>query len=99
MSLDVPEPVAAYFAAKPCFAEDAVVHDEGGIYRGRAAIQQWLEETTRKYNFTSQPLAVERAGEKWVVSSRVSGDFPGSPVELQYAFGLTGDQIAELEIS
>ena len=99
MSLDLPEPVAAYFAAEPCFAEDAVVHDEGGTHRGRAAIQQWRQESARKYNYTSQPLAVEKSGQKWLVTSRVSGDFPGSPVELQYAFQLTGDQIVQLDIS
>jgi hypothetical protein len=32
------------------------------------------------------------------ILARVSGDFPGSPVELQHAFRLDGDQIASLEI-
>jgi len=100
MTLDLPKPVAAYFAAEiDCFAEDAVVHDEGGTHRGRAAIRQWREETAGKYNFTSEPLALERAGEKWVVRSRVTGNFPGSPVELDYAFRLADDQIVELNIS
>jgi hypothetical protein len=30
---------------------------------------------------------------------RVSGNFPGSPVELRYVFTLDGEKIARLEIS
>jgi hypothetical protein len=32
------------------------------------------------------------------VRARVSGHFPGSPVELRYAFTLHGGKIARLEI-
>lgn len=103
MSLNLPEPVAAYFAADlsyaDCFAEDAVVRDEGNTHNGRAAILQWRAESARRFSYTSQPFAVEKAGEKWLVSSRVSGDFPGSPVELEYAFRLSDQQIVELTIS
>jgi hypothetical protein len=47
MSIELPKPVAAYFAAESaadasalarCFASDGVVHDEGGAFTGRAAI-------------------------------------------------------------
>lgn len=31
--------------------------------------------------------------------SRVSGDFPGSPIDLRYVFTLTGGKIERLEIS
>ena len=33
-----------------------------------------------------------------VVVGKVSGDFPGSPVDLEHAFKLNGDKIASLEI-
>jgi hypothetical protein len=33
------------------------------------------------------------------VTGRVTGDFPGSPVDLQYRFTLEGDKIARLEIA
>jgi hypothetical protein len=33
------------------------------------------------------------------VNSRVTGDFPGSPIELRYRFTLAGDEIARLEIA
>jgi len=35
---------------------------------------------------------------KTVVTGRLTGEFPGSPVELQFVFGLEGDRISSLEI-
>ena len=35
---------------------------------------------------------------KTVVTSRVAGNFPGSPVNLEYVFGLERDKITSLEI-
>ena len=103
MSLALPQPLAAYFAADltsaDCFHQEAVVRDENATHRGRAAIQRWREESARKYNYSVQPLAVRREDQRWLVSSRVTGNFPGSPVELQYAFQLADSQIVELEIS
>ena len=107
MSLVLPKPIAAYFAAEnsddteallQCFAEHAVVRDEGQTIEGLAAIKQWHVETKKKYHHTVQPIdAVERAG-KTVVIGKVSGNFPNSPVTLDYIFGLEGEKIASLEI-
>jgi ketosteroid isomerase-like protein len=106
MSLDLPTPIAAYFAADKgdgdavarCFAERAVVKDEGHTYNGRAAIRQWKADTSAKYNYTSTPVGAEYKGGKTVVTSHLVGDFPGSPVDLRYFFVLEGDEIASLEI-
>jgi len=106
MTLDLPGPIAAYFAADKedgaavarCFTEDAVVKDEGRTYRGRAAIRQWKEEASARYQYTSEPLASEPRDGTVVVSSRLTGTFPGSPVNLRFFFVLEGDQIASLEI-
>jgi hypothetical protein len=106
MTLDLPGPVAAYFAADReggaavarCFAEVAVVKDEGRTYRGRAAIRQWKEEVSTKYQYTSEPLACEARDGTVVVTNRLTGTFPGSPVDLRFFFVLEGDTIASLEI-
>ncbi len=106
MSLDLPLPVAAYFAANNrdgdavarCFPEQAVVKDEGHTYAGRAAIRRWKAAASAKYNYTSEPFAVEHKDGKTVVTGRVAGDFPGSPVDLRYFFVLDDDKIASLEI-
>lgn len=106
MTLDLPQPVANYFTAdrsdgeavSQCFTENAVVKDEGHTYKGRAAIKQWKEDASAKYQYTSELLACERTDGKKIVTSRLTGNFPGSPVNLRFIFGLEGDKIASLEI-
>jgi ketosteroid isomerase-like protein len=100
-------PIAIYIAAEnrgdteamaECFAEDAVVRDEGRTIKGLAAIKRWKAETRRKYQHTVEPLASVQEGDKTIVTNRLTGNFPGSPIELQFIFKLDGDKIASLEI-
>ena len=102
----LPKPIAVYLAAdggdseafSRCFAEHAVVRDEGQTYRGLAEIKQWKAEARKKYQYTIEPLASARKGDKTIVTSRLSGKFPGSPIEVRFVFRLDGDKIASLEI-
>ena len=107
MSTKLPEPIAAYFAATnrhdidamvAPFAETALVKDESQERRGVTAIREWIEETTRKYRHTVAVTDVAEADGKTVVTGRVSGTFPGSPVDLRHLFTLDGGKIASLEI-
>lgn len=106
MTLDLPQPVAAYFTADrsdseavaQCFTDNAVVKDEGRTFKGRAAIKQWKEDASAKYRYTSEPSVCDRQDGKVVVTSRLTGNFPGSPVNLRYLFKLGGDKIESLEI-
>ena len=106
MTLDLPEPIAAYFSAdqgdsdavSQCFTENAVVKDEGRTYNGRAAIKKWKADASAKYQYTSELLACERKDGRTVVSSRLTGNFPGSPANLRFFFELEGDKIASLAI-
>jgi len=106
MTLDLPGPIAAYFAADGeggeavarCFTEAAVVKDEGRTHRGRAAIKQWKEEVSTRYQYTSEPFACDTSDGIVVVTCRLTGTFPGSPVNLRFFFVLEGDTIASLEI-
>src|SRR5258708_40299799 len=82
-----------------CFTENAVVKDEGHIHNGRAAIKQWKTDASVKYDYTSELLACEQKGGKTVVTSRLTGNFPGSPVDLRYFFKLEGDKVTSLEIT
>jgi len=105
-SLNLPEPIAAYFAAdrgdgeavSRCFTENAVVKDEGHTHKGRAAIKQWKTDDSKKYEYTCEPFACEEKDGKTVVTSHLVGNFPGSPVDLRYFFKLEEDKIASLEI-
>ena len=104
--LNLPKPIASYFNAEKasadavcqCFTGNAVVKDERHTYKGQAAIKQWRDEVAAKYAFTSEPFACEKKDGKVVVTSRLTGDFPGSPVDLRFFFELQGDKIASLEI-
>jgi hypothetical protein len=107
MSLALPGSVAAYFDAEQaadaqalarCFFEDGVVRDEGGPFRGRAAIERWSAEAREKYHHTVEPVSVVTRNGEIVVTGRVWGNFPGSPVNLEHAFRVHGDKIASLKI-
>ena len=106
MSLELPKPIAAYFAADSgdseavarCFTDNAVVKDEGRTYDGLAAIKKWKSESSAKYTYTSEPFASEQKDGKTLITSRLTGNFPGSPINLRFFFRLEGDKIASLEI-
>jgi|SRR5882672_2197175 len=101
-------PVANYIAAANAhdieavtanFSEGAVVRDEGQTRQGIAAIRQWAVEVSKKYRPTVETLDIAQADGRTILTGRVSGDFPGSPVELRYVFTLNGGKIERLEIS
>jgi hypothetical protein len=106
MKLQLPKPVAAYFTAdtagsealSQCFTDDAVVTDEGHTHQSREAIRKWKEEASARYQYTIEPLACAELDGRVVVTNRISGNFPGSPVDLRFFFRLQGDKIASLEI-
>ena len=107
MALHVPEPVAVYLAAEEakdadapscCFTEDGTVHDEGRDYCGRDSIRQWKQEVDTKYRYGLQTVSTQTHGDKANVRARLTGEFPGSPVELDHIFKLPNDKIASLEI-
>jgi hypothetical protein len=86
-------------AVARCFADDAVVTDEGRDRRGAAAIRDWADEVSRKYRPTVELLSAVAVSGRTVVTGRVSGDFPGSPVDLRYEFTVDGEKITRLEIA
>jgi hypothetical protein len=108
MGFELPLPLSEYFAAANardaervanCFAEDAVVRDERREIRGRDAIRAWAEETGQKYNYRADVLGFQKDPHRVNVRARLTGDFPGSPIELSYRFKLLDRWIERLEIS
>ena len=104
---ELPGPIVAYVAASnahdaaacaACFADDAIVRDEGREVRGVAAVRDWMDAAIAKYRHTVEVLASTEKNGDIIVACRVSGDFPGSPVELRHAFVVAGDKIRRLEI-
>ena len=108
MNIDLPAPVAIYFAAQnrhdigamlSAFAASAAVLDEKVEHAGSAAIQAWLETTSRRYRVEVTPLRVEDHTGVTVVTGLVSGDFPGSPIHLRYSFTMSDAGIERLSIA
>lgn len=106
MQPTLPKVIADYFAADATdgaavaeyFAPDAVVVDEKQTHSGRDEIAAWKSGASAKYNYVAEPIAIEDRGDNVVVTAHLTGDFPGSPVDLRYAFTVAGDAISRLEI-
>lgn len=81
-----------------CFSDDAVVHDENETLRGKKAIEAWVARTIAKYQFQFKPLSVKGGAPELVVTIKVFGTFPGSPVTLDYRFKIGNDGIDVLAI-
>jgi len=104
--LSLPEPIEAYFeadrrgghAVARCFTNDGTVVDEGQTHTGPAAIEAWKTAVSAKFAYITEPFALEKMDRGYIVTSRVTGDFPGSPVDLRYSFTLERGKIASLEI-
>lgn len=100
-------PIDLYFASEgsqdaralvECFAPNATVHDEGRTFEGLDAIRAWRAQSHARYHHTVEPLSSIRKGDKTVVTAKVSGNFPGSPANLEFAFTLQDNLISSLEI-
>ena len=107
MTLQLPDAIALYFTVSngadaadlaQCFADDAVVLDEGQTHQGHEAIVTWMRRTRSKFHYTVEPQKVSQEGGRVRVAATVAGDFPGSPVQLEHVFGLQGSRIQSLEI-
>jgi hypothetical protein len=105
--MTLPEPLTEYFSASNAhdadrlagfFAGDARVRDEKRTITGRDAIRDWADAAGRKYQHQTDVLRAEQTGDDCVVTARVTGRFPGSPIELRYRFQIDDRKITTLEI-
>jgi len=85
-------------AAAACFTTDASVHDENQDYEGRDAIRAWVTEAGRKYRPAFTVMRASVRGDGVSLSVAVSGQFPGSPVTLDYLLRLRDGKISALTI-
>jgi hypothetical protein len=104
---NLPKPIAIYVSAEnsgdtslfdQCFADSATVRDENETHEGLAAIKEWKAETKRRYQHTIDPLSMVEKDGTFVVTNRLTGNFPGSPIELEFVFTIRNDKIISLEI-
>ena len=87
MTIQLPDPIAAYFkadasrepqAVAACFSVDGLVKDERRTHLGRDAIRRWKAEASTKFTYTVEPFAIDTEGGRSVVRGHVAGDFPAS---------------------
>jgi hypothetical protein len=107
MSIDVPAVISSYFRASnandveslvACFAPGASVTDENASHRGTADIKQWAEDVRKKFQFETEMLSAKERPGGTIVTAKLSGNFPGSPVDLDFEFVLDREKIISLVI-
>ena len=107
MTIALDGPVAAFFEAERaedlealarCFDERATVRDEGRSIEGPESIKRWMKDAKAKYHHTAEPIAVSHRDGMTVVTARVAGAFPDSPLDLEHVFVVEGGRIVSLEI-
>ena len=108
MNLQLAESIGTYFVTcngtdttriTDCFTQDAVVFDEGKTHRGHGAIQSWLQESRKKFEYCTEPIRTAQVGESVTVVAKITGNFPGSPIQLRHSFQLKSGKIQSLEIN
>lgn len=80
-----------------CFTETAVVFDEDKTHNGRKEIENWIDKANKEYQATMKPL--EYAVKEAILKVEVSGNFPGSPIVLNYHLQITDELIQSLKIT
>jgi hypothetical protein len=107
LTAPLPESISRYIdasncfdarAASACFAPDATVHDDEHDYVGIEAIENWISESISKYHAHAAVTHTQHNGENATLKVEVSGQFPGSPVELEFDFRLHEGKISHLAI-
>jgi hypothetical protein len=106
MNIEPPPVIGAFFRATntrefadflSLFTANAHVNDEANDHYG-AEIAGWIDRATADTKPTADVTGITREGEQYVVTAGISGNFPGSPVQLRYHFTLKDDKIATLLI-
>ncbi|MQY44465.1 nuclear transport factor 2 family protein [Rhizobiales bacterium RZME27] len=105
--MNMPLVVESYFEAdnrndagafSAAFSIGAIVEDDGARHLGSTAILDWWAKTRKTARYVVEPLEAKVNGEKAFVRAKVSGEFSGSPVMLDYCFTFRGGKIIRLEI-
>ena len=82
------------------FTEDAVVVDEGETRHGTTEIRAWQTGAASAYTYTTEVIGAEAlTADRYVVTGRLTGNFPGGTVVLNFDFIVAGDRISRLEIA
>ncbi|UUF13103.1 MULTISPECIES: nuclear transport factor 2 family protein [Flavobacterium] len=82
-----------------CFSENAVVHDEGKTHNGRKEIEDWIADSNDRYQATIKPVGYEENATESILKAETSGNFPGSPIVLNYHLVIADGLIRSLKFT
>jgi hypothetical protein len=109
MSTKVPDVVSHYFerdthrdidAIVSLFADDATVVDEREEHHGTAEIRAWQTGAASKYTYTTEIMSTVALGpDRYLVTGRLTGNFPGGTADLNWDFTISGQHITRLIIA
>jgi hypothetical protein len=109
MPIDMPEPLTRYFehdaqrdvdGIVALFADDAIVTDEGETRQGVAEIRAWQLGPASAYTYRTKIRDTEQLGpDRYLVTGRLTGNFPGGTAELTWDFTIAGNTISRLVIA
>jgi ketosteroid isomerase-like protein len=109
MSTDLPDVISRYFERDAdrdidsivgLFAEDATVIDEREERHGTTEIRAWQTGAASKYTYTTEVTGTEALGpDRYLVTARLTGNFPGGTADLKWDFTVIDQQITRLVIA
>jgi hypothetical protein len=109
VSFSTPDVVKRYFEADAdrnieaivaLFSDDATVIDEGRERRGMSEIRDWQTGPASQYEYTVSVTGEEPLGDdRFRVTGRLDGNFPGGTANLNFDFTVAGDLISHLKIA
>ena len=109
MPTKLPDVVSRYFerdtdrdieSIVDLFADEATVIDEGEERHGTAEIPAWQTGAASKYTYTTEITSAEALGhDRYLVTGRLTGNFPGGTADLTWDFTIAGQHITRLVIA
>lgn len=82
------------------FADDATVIDQGETHHGAAEIRAWQLGPNSKYAYATEIGSVEPIGcDRYLITGRMTGNFPGGIADLKWDFTTAADRITRLVIA
>ncbi len=109
MPANLPEVISRYFERDTdrdidsivnLFADDATVIDEAQERHGTAEIRAWQTGAASKYTYTTEIMGTKALGpDRYLVTGRLTGNFPGGTADLKWDFTIAGQHITRLTIA
>ena len=106
-AIPLPQTIATFYQAAEdydgermasCFTEEATLVDEGVEYHGPAAASAHILEANRAAQVRTDILGCREKNGETIVTVRISGNFAGSPIPLDFHFSLIEEKINTLYI-